>query len=214
MSSIFTVQGILSPPLEVNAYVICHLESRKAAAVDPGFASDAILQFCRDNEWELESLILTHGHIDHTHDVARLKREAGVPVICHAEVVPYLQSADVSGATWLQMDLEECEADRLVKDGEKLAVGDGEIEIIHTPGHTPGCICLLGDDFCITGDLLFRDGVGRWDFPGGNQKTLIQSLKKLRERCCPEVTVYPGHGPATTLKRELEENPYLVEWLK
>jgi glyoxylase-like metal-dependent hydrolase (beta-lactamase superfamily II) len=207
------IHTLVSPPLEVNSYVVADEKARRAVAIDPGFVADEILDFCAKRQWTLEAVILTHGHIDHIHDAVKLARAAEAEIICHPMAAPLLASADLCGATWLNMDFEPFTPDLLVEHRESILVGDGELQVLHTPGHTAGCVCLLSEGFCVTGDLLFRDGVGRWDFPGGNQKTLIESLRLLKRLCPSQATLYPGHGPSTTLERELRENPYLLEWL-
>jgi glyoxylase-like metal-dependent hydrolase (beta-lactamase superfamily II) len=207
------VECLVSPPLETNSYLVADPTSAQALVVDPSCVGEQLLARCRERGWSLVGVVLTHGHIDHTHDTASLARAAGCPILCHTNAAPSLEDAARSGALWLGMQLEPAKATRLLEEDDTIALGDQTLRVLHTPGHTSGCMCLLGDGICLTGDLLFRDGVGRWDFPEGDEGQLVASLRKLAARCPDTTRIYPGHGPATTLGRERRQNPYLLEWL-
>jgi glyoxylase-like metal-dependent hydrolase (beta-lactamase superfamily II) len=256
-----TVEMMPSPPLETNAYLVGDAAAARAIVIDPSFLGDVLLGRCAERNWTLEAIVLTHAHVDHTHDVPDMVRrlrqaarceaggrekggheagrrergghergghEAGgreargreapgdaeTPVLAHPKTAEMLRDADLCGASWLGFDFEPVAVTRYLNDGDRVSVGGCELEVIHTPGHSPGSICLLGPEECFTGDLLFRDAVGRWDLPGGDLVQLRASLLRLAERCDDALTLYPGHGERTTMGRERRENPYLLEWLR
>ncbi len=185
----------------------------RALVIDPSCVGSEHLSLCAERGLNLEGIVLTHSHVDHTRDAARMARESGAPVLAHREAAALLQDAEKCGAVWLQIDFEPVPVSRFLEDGDRITVGNQGFEVIHTPGHSPDSICLLGDGVCFTGDLLFRDGVGRWDLPGGDPKALRESLARLVNECGDATTLYPGHGEPTTMGRERAENPYLLEWL-
>lgn len=207
-----TIVRFVSPPMDTNAYLVADAGARAAIAVDPACVGAKILWECRERAWDLQGIILTHGHIDHMHDTALLAREAKAPVLIHSADAAMLQDPVLNGASWLGMKHDPAEATRHLSEGESLAVGGISLQVIHTPGHTPGGICLLGKNDCITGDLLFMDAVGRWDFPGGSREQLIESIARLSQQCPDTMRLHPGHGPSTTMARERAANPYLLEW--
>jgi hydroxyacylglutathione hydrolase len=213
MPSPLLIKTLVSPPLETNCYVVADADSRVAIAIDPASVADEIVALCRANNWRLEAIVCTHGHIDHTQSVPQLANETGAPVLIHAADAPMLESEILSGAAMIGMDFEPCKPGRLLQDQDEIAVGAHAFRVLHTPGHTPGCICLLDSERCFTGDLLFKGAVGRWDFPGGDQASLQASLRRIAELCGDDMKLYPGHGDATTMGRERKTNPFLVEWL-
>jgi hydroxyacylglutathione hydrolase len=212
MSSL-AIECLVSPPLDTNVYAIADPEMKHAIVVDPSCVGAALIELCRDRKWTLDAIVLTHGHIDHIHDAAFLARETGAPVLAHSAAIPALKDPIRSGAAWLGMHLDPCEATRELRDGDEVAVGEFTLRVLHLPGHSPCGICLVGEGCCFAGDLLFRDGVGRWDLPGGDEDTLIASIRRLAAECDDETHVYPGHGPATTMRRERRSNPFLRQWL-
>jgi glyoxylase-like metal-dependent hydrolase (beta-lactamase superfamily II) len=212
-SEALIVECLVSPPLDTNAYLVADPASAQALAVDPSCVGEQLLARCRERGWNLSAVVLTHGHIDHTHDTASLARAAGCPILCHTSTAPFLEDETRCGALWLGMRLEPAHATRPLEEDDTIPLGGQTLRVLHTPGHTPGCMCLLGEGICLTGDLLFRNGVGRWDLPEGDGDQLAASLRKLAARCPDTARLYPGHGPATTMGRERRENPYLLEWL-
>jgi glyoxylase-like metal-dependent hydrolase (beta-lactamase superfamily II) len=152
---------------------------------------------------------LTHGHTDHIGALAFVQEATGAAVLIHtadaamltgpAKNIPFL------GGTKKQSKA----ADRLLQEGDLIEVGKISIKVIHTPGHTPGGICLAIDNILFTGDTLFAGSIGRTDFPGGSHRQLIESIKKKLLAFPPETIVYPGHGPATTIGEEKKYNPFL-----
>jgi hydroxyacylglutathione hydrolase len=206
------IDSITSQPLGTNVYLVADSDEKKAWVIDPSFAGVAALRRLQKNGWELAGILLTHGHVDHAHDAARLALETGASVYAHTEALPFLQDAVLCGATYLGLPFASCDHVRSLSDGDRVTMGKKEFQVLHTPGHTPGCICLLAEDksVCFTGDLVFNGSVGRSDFPGGSHAVLQQSIKRLLGLCLPETVLYPGHGPETTSAFERVNNPYIA----
>jgi glyoxylase-like metal-dependent hydrolase (beta-lactamase superfamily II) len=153
----------------------------------------------------------THCHIDHAGGNAEMVRLTGAPLVCHEAEVPLLQFLEQQG----QMFGVSCEPspapDRFVKEGDTIRVGDTELLVLFTPGHSPGHVALLGDGFIIGGDCLFSGSIGRTDLPGGDYDTLMRTLRDKFLTLPDDTVVYNGHGPVTTIGRERRTNPFMVD---
>lgn len=187
----------------------CYMLSTDTAAVliDVGEFTENVHRFLNDNKDKKILLLATHRHFDHVAGIAAAKEQSGAKVAVHAlDECGLKSSADSLGAHF-DIIHPPVEADLLFSDGDCLIVGDIEIKVIHTPGHTEGSCCFLIDDMLFSGDTLFHLSVGRTDFPTGNTETLLRSLGKLfsLER---DYTVYPGHERQTKLYYEKQNNPY------
>ncbi|MBC7104518.1 MAG: MBL fold metallo-hydrolase, partial [Firmicutes bacterium] len=159
---------------------------------------------------KLRYIILTHGHVDHIAALGEVREATGAEVLIHAADAEMLTDPTRNLSLFTGRRLRFSPAERLLADGDVVEVGTVCLEVIHTPGHTPGGICLKTDDVVITGDTLFAGSIGRSDFPGGNHGQLIRSIKE-RLLCLPGHTrVYPGHGPETTIEEEKRYNPVLT----
>ncbi len=210
-------EHLLVGPLACNCYIVGDPETSQAIVIDPGDDADAILQALGRHGLRLALTVATHAHFDHIMAAEALRSATGAPF--------YLHSDDLSLLDWVPASLqlflgrvkgEVPEVDVVVKDGDLVSVGGTELQILHTPGHSPGSICLLSPDgekgpVLFSGDTLFAQSVGRTDLPGGDMDQLIGSIK---QRLLPlgDLIVFPGHGPATSLERERYENPFLGEW--
>lgn len=179
--------------------------------VDPGGPAAEVEEFIRDNDILIHWIILTHGHVDHIGGVQELRNLSENGVAIHYGDAKCLSDATKNLSSYMEEPIKIPAAERELVDKDVLTVGSMNIEVIHTPGHTPGCICLLvtdGDeDLLLTGDTLFARSIGRSDLPGGSEAILLESLKKL-EIYPDRLKVYPGHGPETTIGTEKENNPY------
>jgi hydroxyacylglutathione hydrolase len=197
-------------PLANNVYLVVDEETQEAAILDPGIESEPALDHIREGGWNLRYVINTHGHIDHVYCDAFFMAETGASLLIHADDVPVLEAADEQ-AEWLGCDPPERPVPtRLLQDGDRIDIGKLVFTVLHTPGHTPGGICLLGDGVLFSGDTLFAGSIGRTDLPGGDYGTL---LRTLRDRILPlpdETVVCPGHGQRTTIGWERQMNPFLV----
>ena len=187
--------------LDTNCYVVYH--ANHAIIVDPAGAGQEVQQFAR-GIGQVDAVVNTHGHADHIWRNAFFVEQFSAPLWIHQADAGYLSDGSLNLCDLLDIELPKMEAQRLLKDGDRLQIGDSYLEVLHTPGHTPGSICLIGDTFLLSGDTLFHQGVGRTDLPGGDSRQLSRSLGLLR-KLASDMTVYPGHGGMTSIGPELHE---------
>ena len=195
--------GMKTLPLgayQTNCYLVWDRESDGCVVIDPGYDPERVLAQAKALGKTVEAVLLTHGHFDHVGGVRAIAAQTGCPV--------YLHEADLSQPE--QMTAGPMYYTDLYGEGDVLKLAGLHIRVLHTPGHTPGCVCLLAEDSLFSGDTLFQGSCGRTDFPGGDWAVLLRSLKRLASMDTG-LSVYPGHGPATTLAEEKMYNPYLRE---
>lgn len=192
-----------------KSYIIA--DSKEAALIDTGVHFKNIMAILEEEELSLKYIILTHAHVDHILHMNELKHMTGGSVVIHCDDAPILADARLNGTVMCGVDKEMINADILVEDGDSLYIGQTELKFIHTPGHTPGSMCIMAENTLFSGDTLFKHSVGRTDLGAGDFKSLEQSLKKLME--LPDgIIVYPGHGRSTDIGFERKNNPYLSEY--
>ncbi len=175
--------------LETNCYLIYNRKSKTGFLIDPGIFDKRIAHAIDKEKISVESIINTHGHPDHTSGNERF----GYPVLIHEKDAGLLRLP----------------AEKLLRDGDIIEKGGLKLEVIHTPGHTPGSISLKLGNKIFTGDTLFCGGVGRCDLPGGSEEDLMYSIKKRLMAFSDEVEIFPGHGPSSTIGQERKSNPFL-----
>jgi glyoxylase-like metal-dependent hydrolase (beta-lactamase superfamily II) len=180
--------------ISTNCYIVYDTETLQAAVVDPGAGSASIIQALRDENLSLEYIFLTHGHFDHVTALDKLRAACGGRTVAHEK-----EDVKVGDLT-------------LTRDGEVFMMGDHSFEVLHTPGHTEGSICLRVKDMLFTGDTLFEDDCGRCDLPGGDYGAMLRSLRRLAG-LEGDFKVYPGHDVSTTLSRERTHNKNMLEAL-
>ncbi|MFH1786219.1 MAG: MBL fold metallo-hydrolase [archaeon] len=187
-------------PLANFCYLVGDAKTKTAAAIDPGFEADAILAKAKQRGLKIKYLILTHSHLDHTGELSALKEATGAVVVMGA-----LESGDIEFSAQIQPDIA-------VRDGDELKLGGTKLKFIHTPGHTPGSMCILAENNLFTGDLLFDCSIGRTDLTGSDEGQMTLSLKKVSK--LPDKTmVWPGHDYGAkkhfTLGEQKKESPFL-----
>lgn len=195
--------------MDANCYIIGCNEKRVAAVVDPGAEGKRILAKLEEIKLKCQYIILTHGHIDHIGALNEVRQATGAEVLVHKNDAPMLTNPAHNLSLFMGSAIKCKQADRLLEDGDRVNVGNVNLEILHTPGHTPGGICIKVGNNLITGDTLFAGSVGRSDFPGGNHNVMIKSIKTKLLQFPDETKVYPGHGPASTIGAEKKYNPFL-----
>lgn len=195
--------------LGTNCYLIYCKKTLEAAVIDPGGEPNEILNVITRERLAVKYIINTHGHADHIAGNEKLKKIVGAPILIHRDDAEMLTNARHNLSMYIGESIAFDPADKLLNDGDIINVGQLELKVIHTPGHTPGGICLLTEEVLFSGDTLFSESIGRTDFPGGSYSKLITSIKDklmLLQDC---VKVLPGHGPETTIGWERKNNPFI-----
>lgn len=195
---------------EENCYLYACPQTREAVIIDPGDEPDRILRTIQELKLTPRYIINTHGHIDHICAIDAVSKVYPVPLAIHPADVPLYtdeQAARMFGRT---APLVRRKPDILLNEGDRLSFGTLSLEVIHTPGHTPGGICLIGRPYCIfSGDTLFYRSIGRTDLPGGNFEQIIASIREKLYTLDEDLLVFPGHGEPTTIIEEKHENPFV-----
>ena len=202
------IDKIVEPYFGENMYILIDEETKKCAVVDPGGASDKILNYIKRNSLELEYILLTHGHGDHIGAVNTIKSRTNAKVVAHNDEQELLNDNRKNLSYSMHCGPQELNADIYVHDKEKLELGNLKLSFIHTPGHTKGSMCIRVNDDMFTGDTLFAGSIGRTDLYGGDYKQIEKSLRKLA-KYEDKVKIHPGHGPSSTLGIEKMSNPYM-----
>jgi hydroxyacylglutathione hydrolase len=205
------VRSFTVGPVAENTYLFRRDGSERALLVDPGEEAERLLGVIEQLGVELDAILLTHTHFDHVGAVAPIARASGAPVYCPELEVPVL--ADImSYVPWPGFGpFESWQAEETVAGGERLELAGFEIDVIFTPGHSPGHVtyAIDGENALFSGDVLFQGSIGRTDLPGGDTETLLRSIAGLLDSHPDETVIYPGHMGVTTLGAERASNPFL-----
>jgi len=197
--------------LQCNCSVVGDEQTHEAMVIDPGGEIESILEILRQEKLELKQIVITHAHIDHVGGAMKLKAATGAPILMNQNDYALLKMLDMQ-AEWVGMQPPGAvQVDGPVSQGQVLKIGDISSNVIHTPGHTEGSICLYfpKERKLIAGDTLFAGSIGRTDLPGGSTEKIMRSLHTQVLALPDETEVIPGHGPVTTIGQERETNPFL-----
>jgi len=200
------IKKIIAGMMEANCYIVGDDSTKEAFIIDPGGDYEKIKEVIDSNSLKVQVVINTHGHGDHI----AANNEFSLPIWIHRLDAAFLQdpSKNLSGS--FGHLLKTRKAQRLLEDGDILKIGSYVLEVIHTPGHTPGSICLKGEKVVFTGDTLFCEGIGRTDFSYGSEEAILDSIKQKLFTLDDDCIVYPGHGPSSTIGSEKINNPFIT----
>jgi hydroxyacylglutathione hydrolase len=200
-------------PLQCNCSVIGDEISHEAMVIDPGDDVDDVLEIIRKHKLQVKQIVITHAHIDHVGGAMKLRAATGAPILLNQNDLALLKLLDLQ-ATWVGMASPgEVKIDQSIGPADTVKAGSLSANVLHTPGHTEGSICLYfaAQKKLIAGDTLFAGSIGRTDLPGGSMQKIMNSLQEIVLALPDETVVVPGHGPLTTIGEERESNPFLVK---
>jgi hydroxyacylglutathione hydrolase len=197
-------------PLACNCYVVGDPVTKQAIVIDPGGDADELLKLITADELTVTAIVATHAHFDHLIAAEQMRAATGAPFYLHPLDKPLLAWMQESGRLFLGIELPPPpEVDDDADEGVLLSAGDTQLQVVHTPGHSPGSISLVGAGTIFAGDTLFAGSVGRTDLPGGDSGALVESVREKLFSLEGDLPIYPGHGPPTSLEREREYNPFV-----
>ncbi|MEE4312201.1 MAG: MBL fold metallo-hydrolase [candidate division KSB1 bacterium] len=202
------LEKVVVGPLSVNCFIVACSKTKLAAVIDPGDEVDQIMYRLNKDDYTLEYILLTHGHVDHVAGVDALKRHTNAGVLMNREDLFLFDNLQTQAMMFGLPDPGHPEIDRFLNAGDTLTLGEKDITIMTTPGHSPGSVTYVIGENLFVGDLIFAGSIGRTDLPGGNYDTLIQSVTENIFTKPDEMIIHPGHGPSSTVGREKCTNPY------
>ncbi len=206
------IEQISVGAMQVCCYIVSCETTNEAAIIDPGGDEELILGRCQKNNLQVKYIIATHGHPDHVCGNGHLKDKTGAQIVMHTKDAAFFWQPETRQYFSMLGLPESPKPDILVNDGDTITIGKETLQVIHTPGHTPGGMCLYNPPDCFTGDTLFAGGVGRTDFPGGSTQELLHSIQNRLLTLPPDTIVWPGHGyggSRSTIAEEERTNPFL-----
>ena len=195
-------------PLGTNCYIVS--VDQEAIVFDPGGDADQLIKYVESEKLQIKAILLTHAHFDHIGAVEDVRKYSGAPVYIHELEADWLTDPELNRSAAMFEKIAGEPADYYLRPGT-MNIGSFEFEIIHTPGHSPGSVSFIFKDelFVIGGDVLFNQGIGRTDLPGGSFEQLEASIRNHLYQLNDQYTVYPGHGPETTIGNEKRNNPFV-----
>jgi hydroxyacylglutathione hydrolase len=199
-------------PLQTNCYLVADPATRDAVVIDPGWDAPVVLDALAQRQWQARAVLLTHAHFDHLGAVAGVVAATRAPFAIHPLELPLMRRR--GGGLSFGLVVPDCpEPDRLLESGQPFEAGSLRLDVLFVPGHTLGHVAFYhaAAGLVLSGDVLFQQGIGRTDLPGGNYQTLMRSIREVLLALPDETTVCPGHGPLTTIGEERRDNPFLAE---
>ena len=205
------IETLAVGPFAANCYIVGSSETTQGMVIDPGAEAKAIFKTVQQTGLSISIIVITHAHIDHIGALREVQQKTNARFAIHEAEKGFVFSTPLRMLTSLGVSPVKSppRPDRLLKDGDRIDVGDLHFEVLHTPGHSAGGICLSGHGVVFSGDTLFNSGIGRTDFPGMSHERLIKSVREKLVVLPDETVVYPGHGPPTTIGDERRGNPFL-----
>lgn len=197
-------------PFAANCYIVGSESTKEGMIIDPGTMPEEIMKHVEELGLKIKIIVMTHHHMDHVGALAAVKEATSAEVAIHADDARYLRGGGPMSQIF-GLSQEAPSPDRLLKEGDVIDIGELHFQVIHTPGHSPGGICLLemDEEVLFSGDTLFQFSIGRTDFPGGSHDRLIKNIMDKLMVLPDNTTVYTGHGPDTTIGIERKVNPFL-----
>ena len=205
-----TIRSFAVMPFDENCYVVSD-NTGEGVVIDPGGMASTILEYIREAKLSIKAVLNTHGHCDHIGADDAIRDATEAPLYIHKEDAPMLGDVKLNLSAFMGFRALARPAEHLLSEGDVISFGQFKLEVLHTPGHSKGGVCFVGDGVVFTGDTLFAGSIGRSDFPGGSEVELIGNIKKRLLVLPDDMKVYSGHGPSSEIGWERVRNPYL-QW--
>jgi hydroxyacylglutathione hydrolase len=210
MDNRLTIKRLVVGSLSANCFIVGGAAGTEGMVIDPGGNSEQILRAIQDSRLNIKIIVLTHGHSDHIAALYDIQDKTGAGAAIHTEDADFLEGHGSYSSQFGISYKTPHPPDRLLHEGDAITIGDTGFEVIHTPGHTPGSICLVTEGIVFTGDTLFYHGIGTTLMPGSSRSQLINSIQTRLMVLPDDTVVYPGHGRETTIGAERRDNPYVT----
>ena len=207
------VKRLVVGPIETNCYIVYDEKTRDGVVIDPGGDAKRIIDFINNENLKIDFILNTHGHFDHIGANLQIKKHTGAKIAIHENEKEMLSNKLKNGSEMFGIPFETHHPDIILQEGMEINFGRFFLKVLFVPGHSSGSVAFLGEDKVFSGDVIFKNGVGRTDLPGGNWQTLLGSIRDKIFSLNEDTIVFPGHGDLTTVKEEKTHNPFINEIL-